>query len=478
MSASPASAEVASPEAGEAEIPSVQRAAGASVWKREVRETLILGLPLAGSQLAQILLSTTDTVMAGHYDKADLAAVALGGSIYFPLSLFGMGVLLAVSPTVSQLYGAERHTEIGRTTHQGLWIAAFMGVMTLIAAYFVEPLLGLMKVQESLVRPTMGYITAISWGLPALFGQVALRGMSAGVSRPRPMLVISLLSFPMNVLFNWVFMYGKFGMPQLGGVGCGVASAIVLWLNFLMMAGWVRYYTGYRAYHVFERWDWPDWKEIRSLFHVGAPIAVGMFMECSLFAAGALLLGRFSDTVVAAHQAALNMASVTFMIPLGLSQASSIRVGQAVGRKDYPEVRRAGFVGIGMSAAIMVVSGTCLALFPRAISALYTNNPEVISLMARLLFYAAIFQVFDGLQVSSISVLRGLKDTAVPAGITVVAYWALGLPLAWYLGVFRGHQADGVWMGFILALVVAATLLTLRFEHSSRKLLATREHDS
>lgn len=436
--------------------------------RHEIREILILGLPLVGAQLAQILLSTTDTVMAGQVSPQDLAYVALGGSVWYPLSLSGLGVLLAVSPTVSQLYGAERFEEIGHRVHQGLWLALFFSMLTLVGVQFCEPVLQWNNVKPELIPGAIAYLKAISWGLPALFGQVTLRGMSEGVSRPRPLLVISLLSFPLNVLGNWIFINGHFGVPKMGGVGCGVASAIVLWVNFAMMVAWVRWYDGYRPYNLFHHWEWPHLGQMGTLFRLGFPIGVGLFMECTLFAAGALLLGRFGETVVAAHQAALNMSSVTFMIPLGISMAASIRVGQAVGRRDPAGVRRAGFTGILLSAGIMVVSGVCLATFPSAIAAVYTQDAHVKALMARLLVFAAVFQVFDGLQVSSNSCLRGLKDTAVPAAITVVVYWGIGFPLAWWLAIHRGLQADGIWYAFIAALIAAATLLTFRFHLKSR----------
>ena len=440
-----------------------------SVWKTEVRETLILGGPVVGTQLAQILLSATDTVMAGRLGAADLASVALGGGVFYPLCLYGMGVLMSVSPTVSQLYGAGRHDEIGRQLHQGLWVALVLGVFTAGAAQFCEPIFHALDVNADLIPGAMGYLTAIAWGLPAMYCQIALRGMSDGVSRTRPMFFISLLSFPMNVFGNWVFMYGHFGMPRLGGVGCGVASAIVLWLNFFMMASWVYFSGGYRPYRVFERFEWPRWADIRKLLALGTPIGVGLFMECTLFAAGALLLGRFGDTVVAAHQAALNVASVTFMIPLGISTAASIRVGQAVGRRDPAAVRRAGFTGIGLAAFIMLGCATLLALAPGAIARLYSSDPAVLTLMSRLLLYAAVFQLFDGFQVASNACLRGLKDTSVPALITVVVYWVIGVPVAYCLAIGRGQQADGIWSGFIVALFLAAVLLTIRFDRISRR---------
>lgn len=444
-----------------------------SAWRREAREILILGAPVVGTQLAQIFLSATDTVMSGRLGASELASVALGGGLYYPLCLYGMGVLMSVSPTVSQLYGAGRHTEIGPQLHQGLWVALFLGMVTLCLAQFCGPVFHLLGVNSDLIPGAVGYLQAISWGLPALYGNIALRGMSDGVSRTRPMLLISLISLPLDIFGNWVFLYGKFGMPKLGGVGCGVSSAMVLWINFTLMASWVAFSRGYRPYHVFERFEPPRWGDIRKLLAIGTPIGIGLFMECTLFAMGALLLGRFGETVVAAHQAALNVASVTFMIPLGISTAASIRVGQAVGRGDPAGVRLAGFTGIGLAALIMLGCATLLATVPGAIAGLYSNDPAVLSLMSRLLLYAAVFQLFDGFQVASNASLRGFKDTSVPALITVVVYWVIGVPVAYWLAIVRGQQADGIWTGFIVALLLAAVLLTVRFDRISRRFAAT-----
>lgn len=442
-----------------------------TIARREIRETMILGLPLVAAQLVQILLATTDTIMAGQVSPHDLAYVALGGSLWYPMSLFGLGTLLVVNPTVSQLYGAGDHAKIGSKVHQGLWLAMILGAFTLCGVQFAEPVLRWNHVEPSLIPGAIAFLKSICWGLPALFGQVALRGLSEGVSRTRPLLVIALLAFPLNIFGNWVFINGHFGLPKLGGVGCGVATAIVLWVDFALMLAWVRWYDGYSPYRVLRQWEWPHWSEIRALFRLGIPIGVALFMECTLFAAGPLLLGQFGENVVAAHQSALNVASVTFMIPLGFSTATSIRVGQAVGRRDAVGVRRAGFTGILLCAAIMVVNGALLATIPGPLASLYTREPEVAGLMAQLLFLAAIFQVFDGVQVSSNACLRGLKDTAVPAAITVVAYWAIGIPLAYWLAIHRGQQAVGVWVAFIAALGVAAALLALRFDRKSRRVL-------
>jgi len=445
-----------------------------TIARREVRATMILGLPLVGAQLAQILLSTTDTIMAGQVSPHDLAYVALGGSLWYPMSLFGLGTLLSVSPTVSQLYGAGQFEKIGSKVHQGLWLAMILGAITLCGVQFCEPILRWNNVEPSLIPGAIAFLKSICWGLPALYGQVALRGLSEGVSRTRPLLVIALLAFPMNIFGNWVFINGHFGMPRLGGVGCGVATAIVLWVDFALMLTWVRWYEGYRPYQVLRRWEWPHARELRSLFWLGIPIGVSLFMECTLFASGPLLLGQFGEKVVAAHQSALNVASVTFMVALGFSTATSIRVGQAVGRRDAAGVRRAGFTGILLCAGVMVLNGTLLATCPGPLASLYTRDPDVAGLMARLLVLAAIFQVFDGVQVSSSACLRGLKDTAVPAVITVVAYWAVGIPLAYWLAIARGRQAEGVWMAFIAALGVAAGLLAFRFDRKSRRVVADR----
>jgi MATE family multidrug resistance protein len=279
----------------------------------------------------------------------------------------------------------------------------------------------------------------------------------------RPILYAGILAVGANVFGNWVFMYGNLGMPRLGAVGCGVASAIVMWIMFGFLAVYSLRHPAYRRYHAFSHFDWLRVAEIRALVRLGMPIGLSLFMEASLFGAVMLLMGSLGTTVVAGHQIALNVASITFMVPLGLGFAISVRVGQAVGRGDGPGARYAGLVGISIAGLFMACAAVVIFAVPDGIASIYTNDPAVLEMAVTLLLMAAVFQISDGLQAAGAGALRGLKDTRLPMIITFVAYWIIGLPLGYALGIRLGYGGRGLWTGIILGLTVAAVLLNLRF---------------
>lgn len=437
--------------------------------RREVGALLALGGPVIGAQLAQISLHFVDTVMAGQLSAQDLAAIAVGGNLWMPIFVFGMGLLMAVSPTVAHSFGAGETVEIGRHVRQGLWLSAAVATWTFFIIRNAHPLLEWMGVDEQIVPTATGFLKAVSWGLPAACAYTVLRGFSDAVSRTRPVMLISLLGLPANIAGNYVFMYGHLGMPRMGAVGCGVATAMVLWLELCCLAAWIALAPYYRPFQAFSHWEWPKWRALGTLVKLGTPIGASLFMEGSCFGMVALLLARFGPKVVSGNQIALNVASITFMVPLGIAIAVTVRVGQAMGAGDPRAARLSGTVGAGMAFSFMTLAAVVIALLPRSIAAIYTPDAEVQSVAAGLLVMAAIFQVFDGLQVAGAGALRGLKDTAVPMAITFVAYWGVGLPLGYTLGIAQQRGPQSMWIGLTAGLFSAAVLLNLRFQSVMRR---------
>jgi MATE family multidrug resistance protein len=440
--------------------------------RQEAISLLALGGPLIAAQLAQISMSFVDTVMAGHLNPVGLAAVAVSGSLWMPIFVFGMGILMSVSPSVAQSFGAGRFEEIGRHVRQGLWLSLGVGLAAFLAVRNCWPVLGLMQIDPAIIPIASGFLNAISWGLPAASAYIVLRGYSEAVSKTRPMMVVSLVGLAANIAGNSILMHGRFGMPRMGAVGTGVASALVMWIELAILVIWILCDRGYRRFPAFGRWERPDWPHIRRLLALGSPIGTCLFLEGSMFATVSLLVGRVGADVVAGHQVALNVAGVTFMVPLGLSMAITVRVGQAVGRKDIGDARRSGLVGTGLAVGFMSLTALLMATCPHLIAAIYTNNREVHEMAVKLLIMAAIFQIFDGAQISGAAALRGLKDTTIPMWITLVAYWGLGFPLAVILGLVLGGGPQGLWIGLTAGLVVAAVLLNARFLLLTRRLLA------
>lgn len=432
-------------------------------WRREARSLILLGGPVIGTQLAQISMHFVDTLMAGWLGPKSLAAISIGGCLWMPIVIFGMGILMAVSPTVAHCFGAGQNEEIGGHVHQGLWLSLIVAIWSLILVHSCHPILDFMGVEPEIIPTAVGYLRAVAWGLPASCAFIVLKGFSEAVSMTRPLLFISLTGVVANIVGNYAFMYGHFGMPRLGAVGTGVSTAIVMWVELICAILWIVYFPYYRPFAVFRKFELPDWREAFKLFRLGAPIGVSLFMEGGLFSAVALMLGRMGANAVSGHQIAINVASVTFMVPLGIAVAITVRVGQALGRGDPRGARRSAAVGATLAVSFMTLTALAMAVLPRQIAAIYTDDANVTEIAVSLLAMAAIFQIFDGLQVAGAGALRGLKDTTAPMFITAFSYWGLGVPIGYYLGITRGLGPQGVWMGPIGGLLFAAVLLNIRF---------------
>lgn len=432
------------------------------------RDLVGLAAPLIVHNLANMGMQFTDTLMAGRLSAATLAAVAVGGSVFMPVLLFALGVLMALSPTVAQLYGAGERRTIGGYVRQTLWLSQIVGWAGFVLLRHAAPLLSGIGIAPSLVPLAQDYLVAISWGLPAMCLFLVLRFTSEGIAHTRPMLYIALFGLALNAVLDYALIYGAFGLPRWGAYGCGLASAIAMWLMFFALLAYVFRSRHYRPLAIFVRFEWPRIAPLGELIRLGTPIAISVFMEGSLFAAAALLMGTLGTDIVAAHQIAVNFAAIMFMVPMGVAMAITARVGQARGRGDAAAARRIGLTGIALCMSFMALSALAMASFPGIIAGWYTDNAQVRDIAVTLLGMAAIFQISDGLQVSAAGALRGFKDTRVPMWITVLAYWAVGFTLAWVLGVYAGLGPRGVWGGLIAGLSVAAVLLNLRFLRISR----------
>jgi len=438
----------------------------------EVRRTFTLALPIILAQLAQISMGFVDTLMVGRLGNEALAAIALGTSVYFLAFIVGMGVMFAVGPTVSQAYGAGDLETAGRATRQSFYLALLLTLPALLLFWQVEPLLRLMGQRESAVELATGYLHAIAWGfLPGLW-MTGLRGLLEGIARPRPVMVIALFGVGLNVLANYTLMFGNFGFPALGLVGTGWASAFVYWTTFLLTAFYV--HRSLPRLKVFTRLRQPDLKMLRELFTVGWPIGLTLGFESGLFSCTALLMGLLGTVQLAAHQIAIQSASFTFMVPVGLAAATAVRVGQAAGRKDVRGARRAGWVGMGLSVGFMTLTALTFWLLPERVVSLYLDveapaNGAVVRAAVQFLAFAAAFQVFDGLQVSAAGALRGLKDTRVPMFISLFSYWGIGLTTGTLLAFGAGLGGRGLWLGLVVGLMAAALLLGGRFRAQTRR---------
>jgi len=441
--------------------------------RQELRSLFGLALPIMIAQLATTAMGFVDAVMAGRVSPRDLAAVALGNSIWVPVFLLMTGTLLATTPKVAQRFGAGTHGEIGPIVRQALWLALVVGLIATGLLISAEPILHLMKVDPELIGPCMQYLHGIASGLPAVAFYHVLRCYSDGMGRTRPAMVLGLCALALNIPLNYVFIYGHLGVPAMGGAGCGWATAIVMWGMALGMLFWTRGAAFYRPSQLFSHFDWPQWTVIKQLLAIGLPIGIAVFAESSIFAVIALLIGSLGATVVAGHQIALNVSSLVFMIPYSLGMAVTVRVGQALGRREPREARFAAGVGMGSALAYACLSASVMLWLREPIAAIYTPDPTVIQVAAMLMVYSALFQFSDAIQVTAAGALRGYQDTRVTMILTLFAYWGIGLPVGYALGLTDWLGApsgpSGLWQGLIVGLSCAALMLLIRLARSARR---------
>jgi MATE family multidrug resistance protein len=439
----------------------------------ELKGLLGLALPIMIAQLATTAMGFVDAVMAGRVSPRDLASVALGNSIWIPVYLLMSGVLLATTPKVAQRFGAGQLDEIGPLVRQALWLALCVGLIGSGLLLGAEPILHWMKVDPQLIEPSMGYLHGIAFGLPGMAFYYVLRCYSDGMGRTRPSMVIGLCGLLLNIPLNYTLIYGHFGAPALGGVGCGWASGIVMWFMALSMAGWTFWAPFYARTRVLVRFDRPKWAVIKRLVSIGLPIGIAVFAESSIFAVIALLIGSLGSTVVAGHQIALNISSLLFMIPYSLGMAVTVRVGQALGAGNPWQARFAAKVGLGAALVFAAFSAALILLLREPIASIYTPDKAVIQIASMLIVYAALYQFSDAIQVICAGALRGYQDTRVTMILTLFAYWGIGLPVGYALGLTDwfapASGPSGLWEGLIAGLSCAALMLSIRLTLSARR---------
>ncbi|HEY5565227.1 MAG TPA: MATE family efflux transporter [Rhodothermia bacterium] len=436
--------------------------------RNEVPRLLVLAGPMVVAQLLQVSMGFVDTIMVGRLGAESLAAVALGGAVYYPLFLVSAGILSAVSALVSQSHGAGHADPIGRTVRQGFWLGTMLSIPAIVLMWHVEPALLEFGLEPKVASLTQDYLETISPALLPALWYTALRHFVEALGRPKSVMVITLFGAIANVGGNYVLMYGKLGFPEMGVAGTGLSTTIVSWILFGSLVVFVQRHPSLRTYGVFSRLGKPDTTTFRRLFRLGWPIGIMFGVETGLFAVAAFMMGRLGTTEVAAHQIALQCAAFTFMVPLGIAFATTVRVGFEIGAGNPHGARIAGLTGIAVSALFMGITAVLFFTFPRAIIGLYLDlsdpaNSPVVHLAVMLLGLAAVFQVFDGVQVTASGALRGIADTRVPMIVAVASYWGVGFTGAYFFAFKLELGPSGIWWGLVIGLAAAAVLLLGRF---------------
>lgn len=439
----------------------------------EARQLMTLAWPIIIAQVAQTGMGFVDTVMAGRYGAQDLAAVAIGSSLWLPLFLAFEGVLMATTPLVAHLVGSERISQTRHVLYQGWLIAAVLGLLSLVLLNQTQPVLSWMQVEPTLAAKTDAYLSAIAWGFPAILIYQVIRSFSEGFGKTRPIMKISILALLANIPLNYLLIYGKLGLPELGGVGCGWASALVMWLT---LATGLLYLKGSKAFgenSPFRQITLPDIQSLKHFLRLGLPIGVALLIEVSMFSLIALLLADQGDIVVASHQVTLSFTGLIFMVPLSISMALTIRLGHRLGANDVTGARYSAATGLLITVALSVVSASAIFLLRNWIPTLYSTNPEIIQISAQLLILAAIFQFSDAIQITCAGALRGYKDTLIPLLMVFAAYWLVGMPLGLLLSrtslIVPAMGAQGFWSALVIALTLGAIMLGARLYWRTRQ---------
>jgi len=437
-------------------------------WGTHFRATFSLGIPLIGAQLAQLGIHTTDVVILGRLGAAHLAAIVLSAQFFFTVFILGSGFANAVMPMVAQAYGRGDAVSVRRAVRMGMWVALAYSALMIPLFYNVEAILLYAGQKPEVAALAGSYLKIAQWGMAPGLLFMTLRGLVSAHGRAGIVLYVTIVILSVNAFFAYALVLGHFGFPALGMEGAAIVSLCVNLLSFLLITAYIQSRPDMRRYELFVRFWKPDWGALREVVHLGLPIGLTMLAEVGLFTGASLLMGNIGTLQLAAHGIALQLASIAFMIPLGLAQAGTVRVGVAHGRGDRLGVVRAALAVLMIAAVIAVSGGILFALVPTTLASIFldkagADSAAVLAIAGPFVVIAGIFQLVDGLQAIAAGLLRGLKDTRIPMVLALISYWPIGFFCAWFFAFPAGFGGIGVWFGFLSGLAAAAVLLNWRF---------------
>ncbi len=451
------------------------------LWRSEVKATVALAWPMILTNLGQTAMTATDVMMMGRLGPQTLAAGALGSNLYFMVLIFGLGLMLATSPMMATELGRKRHSvrDIRRTVRQGLWLAVLIAIPIWAFLWKGESILLLIRQEPALARDAGIYLRWLEWAVLPFYGYIVLRSFISALERPGWALVIVFAAVAANVAFNWTFMFGHFGFPAMGIAGAGLATTLSSVLMFAGLVVVILTEKKFRRYQLFGRFWRSDWPRFRGLLRLGLPIAGILAFEVTIFNAAAMLMGLIGADSLAAHAIALQIASVTFMVPLGLNQAVTVRVGLAFGAGDREGITRAGWTAFYLGETFMALMALIMITWPHLLISAFIDiadpaNVHVVALAVSFLAFAALFQIFDGAQAVASGMLRGLHDTTVPMIYAAIGYWGIGLPLGVLLAFYFDFAGRGIWIGLSSGLAAVAVMLLARWLRRDRLTPAPR----
>ena len=431
----------------------------------EFKQLIRIGIPIFGSQLSYALMGTTDTIIAGRASANDLAGLAVGTAFSNTIWFFFTGIIFAVTPIVAQLYGAKKFLEIGQKLREILWVAAGLGLSMAFIFFNMDIIINLLPIKSSITSITIDYLKAVSigWFFVTIF--TCLRCYSEGMTFTKPVFYIAFSGMLLNIPLDLIFVYGWFGAPKLGGVGCGIATTIVSFLMMVSILVYISFSKNYKRTQPFSKFSKPSLDTTKEVLKLGLPIGLGIFIELSMFSGAAIILSVLGEIVVASHSVAINIASLFFMVPLAIGLASSTRVGNLIGEKNPFQAKTAAKSTIILCITGALINSIIILSFGSFIVGLYTTELPVLELAVSLILFAAIFQLPDGIQMGALGSLRGYKDTFIPMILLMISYWIFAMPIGYYLTNFGFGDplgAKGMWFGMIIGLTIFSFLSIFR----------------
>ncbi len=436
----------------------------AHTFKDKIRLFLTILWPILITQISLAAMNVVDTMMSGRVGTDDLAGVAIGSSLWMPIFTGMNGVMLAITPIIAHFLGANEKRHIHGTVTQGLYLSIILGIIIIvIGAFVLTPILNLMALDEDVQHISFHYLVGLSFGIIPLFLSNVIRNFFDGHGYTRITMWITVLALPFNVLFNYSFIFGHFGMPKLGGIGAGYATGITFWIIFIVSVIMTFKVDSVKTYRIFVHWVKPSFQAWREQLAIGIPIGLSIFFEASIFSVVTLFIGKmFTTTIIAANQIVMSFSSMLFMVPLSISMAITIVVGYSVGGARFSAAKQYSLLGVVSAIGFVILGAIGMFLFKEPIASLYSSDPMVIQVAAHLFLFAIIFQISDASQASLQGVLRGYKDVKVSFYITLVAYWLIGIPSGYVLAAYTSLGPAGFWVGVTIGLTGAALGFLIR----------------
>ena len=443
---------------------------------KELKQLLKIGIPIYGSQISYMGMGVTDTIVAGRASALDLSGLAIGNALSMPFYFLLGGCLFAVTPIVAQLFGARKYEEIGQKVREILWVSLALGFIGFILYRNLSFFIPFFDIEENIAQISDGYLKAMSFGFIANMLFTCLRCYSEGMGLTLPVFWVAFIGMVLNIPLDIIFVYGYFGIPPMGGVGCGIATSINVVIGVIVLVLVIIKKKEYRPTKIFSKFSLPNWDTTKEALKLGLPIGFGVFVELSMFSGAALILGSLGATVISGHTVAINIVSVLFILPLSFGLAAATRIGNLVGEKKLHQAKYASSIAIFICFAGAILNMVIILIFRDNLVSLYSSDLAVATIAMNLLLFGAIFQIPDGMQMGALGSLRGYKDTFAPMLMIILTYWFVALPVGYYLtyfGIFGDPMGpSGIWIGMITGLTIFASLIIPRLNYIASKFIA------